>query len=732
MRISRFPAAGIIPILLLSFLPAPAPLAAAVAAVDLGAADVETGLRNSFRDDGGDGENDAVECGPAEDVRSARRNRGAGDGDVADRYNYFEVLDPAVKAARRVRIAAVFRDDPAFASSPVEITLHYTGAAATGPTDLADAYADHPRRWVLGGGGGWVRHAWTVTDAGFRSFQNGGSDFRFHLGSGRACLDRVEVAVVPDAAPPEEVLVGAHYYPWYDPGRWNYAECAAGSIRLELRPPQPPALGRYDSSSPAVIDRHLRWCAENGVNLLILEFIAPGGREDGVCRNSIFPHARAGDVSYTLLYDWAIRFGSEFAVTPERIAVARADFDHIARHYFSRPTWCRIAGRPVACVYVTRALSGDIDGFIGAVREACAARGHDVFIIGDEFFFPGAPDGARIARWDGIFGYDAYAGRGGYWGSNGTLDLFRRRTGEYRDAASAAGVLFVPSFAPGFNDRAIRRTCADNPVMPRRIRDGAGATSLFGEVLRTIALERADPDFPLLSITSFNEWHEDTAIEPTAGTAGATARDASPGGSDWTGGYLHDDYGTAFLEEVRDATLAFTGRVAGPAGPRAGAPVEVLEGDRVVLVRTAFSTGAFTVPRLPLRPGGTYRLRAAAEGLRTAVAGPLEVLPGRAVTGIDLVLEAGPRLVRGDVNADGAVDVSDPVAALGHIFLGSPAALPCLEAADCDGSGVLDISDGIALLAFLFTGGRPPPGPWPDCGPPPAGGASCERFPPCE
>ena len=32
----------------------------------------------------------------------------------------------------------------------------------------------------------------------------------------------------------------------------------------------------------------------------------------------------------------------------------------------------------------------------------------------------------------------------------------------------------------------------------------------------------------------------------------------------------------------------------------------------------------------------------------------------------------------GDVNADGAVDVSDPIATLGHLFLGKPRNLPAL------------------------------------------------------
>ena len=75
--------------------------------------------------------------------------------------------------------------------------------------------------------------------------------------------------VFPDGAPgpaqarPAEHLVAAHYYPWFDAGRWSYSECATGAVRLDLAPAQPPLLGRYDSSSEAVVDQHLRWCAEH-------------------------------------------------------------------------------------------------------------------------------------------------------------------------------------------------------------------------------------------------------------------------------------------------------------------------------------------------------------------------------------------------------------------------------------------------------------------------------------
>src|SRR5262245_15262732 len=165
---------------------------AAVAAVDLGTTDAAAGLENTQRGDGTDGENDALTCGPAGRERQARRNRGPGDALDPDIYLYFRVVDSTVKAARALRVYATFFDDPAFASSPVEVRLHYTNAAATGPADLANTFAGHPKAWGLAGSGQWVRHLWRIEDAGFRNFMQGTSDFRLVIG-GQVCTDRVEV-----------------------------------------------------------------------------------------------------------------------------------------------------------------------------------------------------------------------------------------------------------------------------------------------------------------------------------------------------------------------------------------------------------------------------------------------------------------------------------------------------------------------------------------------------------
>ena len=86
--------------------------------------------------------------------------------------------------------------------------------------------------------------------------------------------------------------------------------------------------------------------------------------------------------------------------------------------------------------------------------------------------------------------------------------------------------------------------------------------------------------------------------------------------------------------------------------------------------------------------------------------------------------------VRGDANADGVVDLSDPVAALAFFFFGET--IPCHRAADLDDNGALELTDAISSLDYLFMGELRPEEPFPRCGVDlTPDQLSCEAFPPC-
>ncbi|MGE4631440.1 MAG: choice-of-anchor B family protein [Planctomycetota bacterium] len=71
--------------------------------------------------------------------------------------------------------------------------------------------------------------------------------------------------------------------------------------------------------------------------------------------------------------------------------------------------------------------------------------------------------------------------------------------------------------------------------------------------------------------------------------------------------------------------------------------------------------------------------------------------------------------VRGELNDDGQIDLSDAVTLLMYLFSTGSTPNP-LERADINDSGSIDIADVVYLVAYLFQGGPPPPPPFPDPG----------------
>lgn len=72
------------------------------------------------------------------------------------------------------------------------------------------------------------------------------------------------------------------------------------------------------------------------------------------------------------------------------------------------------------------------------------------------------------------------------------------------------------------------------------------------------------------------------------------------------------------------------------------------------------------------------------------------------------------RFLRGDVDDNGRIDISDPIRLLDFLFSGST--INCLESSDADNDGQLEITDAIGLLGFLFLGTFAPADPFPVCG----------------
>ena len=104
--------------------------------------------------------------------------------------------------------------------------------------------------------------------------------------------------------------------------------------------------------------------------------------------------------------------------------------------------------------------------------------------------------------------------------------------------------------------------------------------------------------------------------------------------------------------------------------------------------------------------------------------------------GLVIFIQAGnagggsTRFIRGDFDTDGALSITDAIALLNFLFLGT-ANSSCSQAGDANRDGNVDITDGISLLGFLFLGREAPLAPYPDCGIDPVV-SDCLSYPACQ
>lgn len=95
------------------------------------------------------------------------------------------------------------------------------------------------------------------------------------------------------------------------------------------------------------------------------------------------------------------------------------------------------------------------------------------------------------------------------------------------------------------------------------------------------------------------------------------------------------------------------------------------------------------------------------------------------------VRPAGTRFVRGDATGDGAMNVSDAVSILNHLFTGGPPP-SCEKSGDADDNGSIQLTDAVRILGRLFLGDPALDAPSGACGTDPTPDElTCESFEPC-
>ncbi len=447
---------------------------------------------------------------------------------------------------------------------------------------------------------------------------------------------------------PDRYLVGAHYYIWYPS---NFRQ---GYLRELLRPKQTFPGGEYQSADTRVIARHIAWCSEYGIDFLSINWWPEESERTESFFDSLYQTPNIADIKFCVFYEtWSLGFDPKLGtISFDEAKTVRmiADFEKIATRCFSHPSYLRLRGRPVVVLYLTRTFSGAFAQAIARLRSAMLARGYDLFLIGDEVFWkvspvvqPGktpfplveTPQPDRFRLFDAITSYNMYengtASQKGYAAHSTYVADVAAKYSEYI-SASAGMVYFVPQIIPGYNDRGVR-IAANHYAIPREWSEGAGEASLFAKLFDLTAFRFVDPRLNMILITSWNEWNEDTAIEPLK-PSGPTRTDTSPSGNEYTQGYAYSGHGLRYLETLRNKVLALCGTVRQGPGAVPGAVVRAFKGERLIAETRTDSSGRYRFSRLEL-PADVYTIHTAD---KSDAARTVTVHPGTCLAGINLEL----------------------------------------------------------------------------------------------
>jgi glycoprotein endo-alpha-1,2-mannosidase len=336
------------------------------------------------------------------------------------------------------------------------------------------------------------------------------------------------------AAPPWD-FVHTFYYGWYAnetedgfTAHWNHdvlgVDYEAGYPGGDdIGANYYPALGTYSSNDPAVVETHVRQCADAGIGVIVVSWWGRNTFEDR---------------AVPLLLDTAARHGVRVAFHLEPFAgrdaaTSREAIEYLLDEYGSHPATYRpeeFRGRPMIYVYDSYLTGADEWHRLLHPAGDLTIRNtpYDVVAIGlwvnedeGDFFLDGSFDGFYT-----------------YFGSDGfTYGSAARNWPVLAEWARRNNKLFIPCVGPGYVDTRIRPWNASTT----RSREGG---AYYDRMFEAAIASRPS----VIGVTSFNEWHEGTQIEPAVPKT--------------VGEYVYEDYSPLAPEQYLERTRFWAGEFA--------------------------------------------------------------------------------------------------------------------------------------------------------------------------
>jgi hypothetical protein len=304
------------------------------------------------------------------------------------------------------------------------------------------------------------------------------------------------VLALPAAeAPPRKVAkeVLAFYYGWYGnpevSGKWNHWKEVDPVKKTIANSTNWPSLGAYDSHDPKVVDQHFRWASKAGLTGFIVSWWAQGDFHDQGMP-LILDTARKYKRKITVYYETVPPRGKP------AIEGAVNDLLYLLGKYGKHPAWLKVDGKPVVFIYGRALNEIKLEGWKQVIAEVNRKHPGGAIFIGDRI----SEEAAQI--FDGIHTYNPTSRIKGM-----APEAIRAWAKEFypMTVKTAGPKIAAVTVIPGYDDHKLGRP-EPRPITHRH--DGETYRILWEEAIA------ANPDWVL--ITSWNEWHEGSEIEPSA------------------------------------------------------------------------------------------------------------------------------------------------------------------------------------------------------------------------
>ena len=320
---------------------------------------------------------------------------------------------------------------------------------------------------------------------------------------------------------PPNYCLHVFYYMWYasedEDGKyshWNHEILPHWDAKVTNRYPKghhtPPddigstfylKLGCYSSASSNIIEIHMQQLRQARIGVIIVSWY-PHNLSDQ-------PNSNPPDQLIPRLLDIANRYSIKVALHSEPYKSRTPltflqDIKYIHANYGNHPAYLKLAGlgksRKLPVVYVYDSYLSSTTAWAEVLQpngqQSIRNTAYDMTVIG--ILVKGSEKSSIIkSGFDGFYTY--FASDGFSYGSSS------KNWNYLAQFAKDSGLLFIPSAGPGYDDTHVR------PWNSANSKDRKGG--MYYKNMMTKAIAASSETSGIVSITSFNEWHEGTQIE---------------------------------------------------------------------------------------------------------------------------------------------------------------------------------------------------------------------------